>query len=130
MFLEPEGGVAYIDESGIINVFAGGQSPYRDKLQIARSLNMPPEKIRTVDYPTGGAFGGKDDITVQIHLALLAYKTGKPVKLWFSREESGVAGYHRTGSQIRLITSVDKDGGLLSNEAHIRVLGQQFWTSA
>ncbi|MEM3810987.1 MAG: molybdopterin cofactor-binding domain-containing protein, partial [Conexivisphaerales archaeon] len=84
MFLEPEGGVAYIDESGIINVFAGGQSPYRDKLQIARSLNIPPEKIRTVNYPTGGAFGGKDDITVQIHLALLAYKTGKPVKLWFS----------------------------------------------
>ncbi|MCL4344451.1 MAG: xanthine dehydrogenase family protein molybdopterin-binding subunit [Nitrososphaerota archaeon] len=119
MFLEPEGGVAYIDESGIINVFAGGQSPYRDKLQIARSLNIPPEKIRTVDYPTGGAFGGKDDVTVQIHLALLAYKTGKPVKLWFSREESGVAGYHRTGSEIHLITSVDKEGGLLSNEAQI-----------
>jgi CO/xanthine dehydrogenase Mo-binding subunit len=119
MFLEPEGGVAYVDEAGIINVFAGGQSPYRDKLQIARSLNLAPEKIRTVNYPTGGAFGGKDDVTVQIHLALLAYKTGKPVKLWLSREESGIAGYHRTGSEIKLRTSVDREGKLLSNEAQI-----------
>ncbi|MDP8023157.1 MAG: xanthine dehydrogenase family protein molybdopterin-binding subunit [Nitrososphaeria archaeon] len=119
MFLEPEGGVAYIDEEGVLNVLAGGQTPYRDKIQISRVLGIPPEKIRVKNTPTGGAFGGKDDITVQIHLALLAYKTKRPVKLVWSREESGVAGFHRTGSKIKLRTSANKDGALLSNEAII-----------
>ncbi len=119
MFLEPEGGVAYIDEDGVLNVLAGGQTPYRDKIQISRVLGIPLEKIRVKNTPTGGAFGGKDDVTVQIHLALLAYKTKRPVKLVWSREESGIAGFHRTASKIKLRTSASKDGSLLSNEALI-----------
>ncbi|MGC9208645.1 MAG: xanthine dehydrogenase family protein molybdopterin-binding subunit [Nitrososphaeria archaeon] len=119
MYLEPEGGVAYIDEDGILNVIAGGQTPYRDKLQIARVLGIPPDKIRVKNSPTGGAFGGKDDVTVQIHLALLAYKTKRPVRLAWSREESGIAGFHRTASKIKLRTAAAKDGTLLSNEATI-----------
>ena len=119
MFLEPEGGVAYFDEDGVLNVIAGGQYPYRDKLQIARVLGIPLEKIRVKNSPTGGAFGGKDDVTVQIHLALLAYKTKRPIKLAWSREESGVAGFHRTSSKIKLRTAVSKEGYLLSNEATI-----------
>jgi CO/xanthine dehydrogenase Mo-binding subunit len=119
MYLEPEGGVAYIDEDGILNVIAGGQTPYRDKLQIARVLGIPPDKIRVKNSPTGGAFGGKDVVSVQIHLALLAYKTKRPVRLAWSREESGIAGFHRTASKIKLRTAAAKDGTLLSNEATI-----------
>ncbi len=119
MFLEPEGGVAWIDEDGTINVVAGGQNPYRDKLQISRVLGLPMEKIRVVSYPAGGAFGGKDDITVQIHLALLAWKTGKPVRLVWSREESGVVGYHRHPYRMEMKTGATRDGRLTANLAKI-----------
>jgi len=117
MFIEPEGGLGYVDEKGVLNLFVGGQSPYRDRLQVARSLNMPKEKIRVVSYPVGGAFGGKDDITVQIHLALLALKTKKPVRLVWTREESGEAGYMRHEFLMKLETGVDKGGHLLANKA-------------
>ncbi len=119
MFIEPEGGYAYVDGSGVVHVLAGGQSPYRDKLQISRVLGISPEMIRVKNYPTGGAFGGKDDATVQIHLALLAYRTRKPVRLAWTREESGIAGYHRTASKITIRTAVDREGRLLSNSAKI-----------
>lgn len=119
MFLEPEVGLAYADEQGNLNILAGGQNPYRDRMQIARSLNMQPEKIRVINYPAGGAFGGKDDVTVQIHLALLATKTKRPVKLIWNREESGVGGFHRHPSLITLKTAASSDGRLLANDSHI-----------
>lgn len=119
MYIEVEGGVAWIDEKGVLNVFAGGQSPYRDKLQISRVLNIPMDKIRVVSYPVGGAFGGKDDVTVQIHLALSAWKTKKPVRLVWSREESGAAGYHRHSYKIEMKTGARRDGRLLANVAKI-----------
>jgi CO/xanthine dehydrogenase Mo-binding subunit/molybdopterin converting factor small subunit len=92
MFLETEAGVGFLHEDGNILLYVGGQAPYRDQLQIARALGIPREKIRVVSSIVGGAFGGKDEITVQIHLALLALKTKRPVKMALSREESGIAG--------------------------------------
>ena len=119
MFLEPEAGIAYTDELGNLNILAGGQNPYRDKMQVARSLNISPEKVRVINYPAGGAFGGKDDVTVQIHLALLATKTKRPVKLVWNREESGIGGFHRHPSLITLKTAVSDDGRLLANDSRI-----------
>jgi len=117
MFLEPEAGVGYYDQEGKLTLLVGGQSPYRDRLQVARSLGIPKEEIRVVSFPVGGAFGGKDDVTVQIHLALLVMKTKKPVKMVWTREESGAAGYSRHPFKIEMETGVNEDGKLVANRA-------------
>lgn len=118
-FLETEGGMAEIDGDGNITVWAGGQHPYRDQLQVARALGYNPKKIRIVNNPLGGAFGGKDEITVQIHLALLALHTKRPVKLWLSREESVVSGWKRHPMAVFYKTAFKRDGTLLANEVKI-----------
>ncbi|MDG7040327.1 MAG: xanthine dehydrogenase family protein molybdopterin-binding subunit [Nitrososphaerota archaeon] len=119
MFLETEAGMAYVDERGVVNLFCSGQGAYWDMRQVARTLGISEEMVRVVNYPEGGAFGGKDEITIQIYLALLAFKSRKPVKLVLSREESGAAGYHRHASRILLRMGVDRDGRMLASEAHI-----------
>ncbi|MCL5039064.1 MAG: molybdopterin-dependent oxidoreductase [Firmicutes bacterium] len=118
-FLETEGGVATADPDGGITVYAGSQHSYRDQLQIARALDLNPRLIRVVSNPTGGGFGGKDEIVVQIHLALLAHHTRRPVKLWLSREESVRAGIKRHREFLYYRTGVKKDGILVANEVKI-----------
>ncbi len=118
-FLEPESGVAAIDEDKNITIWCGGQHPYRDQLQVARALGMNPRKIRIVNTPTGGAFGGKDEITVQIHLALLVLHTGRPAKIVLSREESVIAGMKRHPMRIHMKTAAAADGTILANEARV-----------
>ncbi len=119
MFLETEAGVGLLDENGNVVLYVGGQSPYRDQLQIARALGIPREKIRVVSSIVGGAFGGKDEVTVQIHLALLALKTKRPVKMVLSREESGISGLKRHPVIITARTGALSDGKLLANQVRI-----------
>jgi xanthine dehydrogenase D subunit len=119
MFLETEAGVGIPDADGKVVLYVGGQAPYRDQLQIARALGMPREKIRVISSIIGGAFGGKDEITVQIHLALLALKTRRPVKMVLSREESGIAGLKRHPVIITTRTGADSQGRLLANQVRI-----------
>lgn len=105
-FLEPESGLAYIDEHGIITVLAGGQNPHDDQRQIAACLSLPLEKVRVVYPAIGGAFGGREDISVQILIALAAWKLGRPVKIDWTRAESirghpkrhAMTIYHRWGA--------------------------------
>lgn len=118
-FLETEGGVATIDQEGIITVFSSSQYPNRDIIQIARSLNYPEEKIHVVAHTIGGGFGGKDEITTQILLALGALKTKRPVKMVWDREESVIAGQKRLPIKITLKTGVTKDGKLMANQARV-----------
>jgi len=119
MFLEPEAGIGLLDDEGKIVLYVGGQSPYRDQMQVSRALAIPPEKVRVVSTPVGGAFGGKEENTVQIHLALLAMKTKRPVKMVWTREESGVAGMKRHPMIITMKTAASKDGELLGNKVGI-----------
>jgi CO/xanthine dehydrogenase Mo-binding subunit len=119
MYLELESGIAYVDKDERLVVYAGGQSPYRDQMQISRALGIPPEKIRVISTPVGGAFGGKEEITVQIHLALLAMRTKRPVKMVWSREESGIAGLKRHPMRIEMKTAADKRGQLIANKVRI-----------
>lgn len=119
-YLEPENGVAFYDEEeDIITVICGGQYPFRDQIQIARVLAFDPRKIRVINEPMGGGFGGKDEITTQIHLALLAYHTKRPVKMEISREESIVFSWKRHPMILRYKTGVKKDGTLVANEVYI-----------
>jgi xanthine dehydrogenase D subunit len=118
-YLEPEAGVAYLDKKGTLTLLAGGQGPYKDKLEICETLGIPEEHVRVITPPVGGAFGGKDDVTVQLHLALAVIKTGKPVKLVWTREESCIAGLKRHPSIIRMKTAAASDGTLTANKVEI-----------
>lgn len=93
-YLQPEAGLAFVREDGRIEVIAAGQWMHEDRAQIAHALGLPAERI-VVRYPAiGGAFGGREDLSVQIVLALAAWKTGRPVKIVWSREES-IRGHHK-----------------------------------
>jgi len=113
-FLEPEAGVAEIDEEGKITVHVGSQIPFADRRQIAASLAIPEEKVRVKATQVGGAFGGKEDISVQIHVALLAQATGRP-----ARQESLIVHPKRHATTIRLRTAATSDGTLTAVQAEI-----------
>jgi len=119
-YLETEGGVAVYDEKeGIITVWCGDQYAFLDQLQIARALNLDPEKIRVIGSPVGGAFGGKYEINVQIHLALLTYCTKKPVRLHWTREESVVTGEKRHAMRSTFKIGAKKDGQLVAIDVNL-----------
>ena len=119
MYLETEAGVAMLDENGKLTLYTGGQSPYRDQMQISRALGIKPEDVRVISTPVGGAFGGKEENTVQIHLALLALKTKHPVRMVWTREESGVAGMKRHPMVVTTKTAADREGRLIANQVRI-----------
>lgn len=118
-FLETEGGWAMVEADGSLTVQAGGQHGARDRLQLACILGWPESRIRVVTSPTGGAFGGKDELTVQPALALLALKTGRPVRLHLDRAESIAAGIKRNPMRIRMRTGCDAEGRLLAVEVDL-----------
>ena len=98
-YLQPEAGLGYIDEQGRVTVIVGGQWTHEDQEQIAHALNLPIDQVRVIYPAIGGAFGGREDMSVQIVLALAAqklYQKGikRPVKIIWSREES-IAGHHK-----------------------------------
>ena len=115
-FMETEGGYAEPTPEGGLAMFAGGQYGVRDRQQLARILAMPEETIRVVTSPTGGGFGGKDELTVQPVLALLALKANAPVRMQWTRAESVLAGTKRNPFRIRMRTACDADGMLLAQE--------------
>ncbi len=103
-YLQPEAGLGYIDENGRITVVVGGQWTHEDQEQIAHALALPPERIRVVYPAIGGAFGGREDMSIQIILALAANKLAamgiqRPVKIIWNREES-IIGHHKRHSYI------------------------------
>lgn len=118
-FMETEGGYAFVDGEGTLTICAGGQHGRRDRLQLARILGLPEERIRVVTSPTGGAFGGKDELTVQPALALLALKSGRCVRLQLERSESVAAGTKSNPMRIRMKTACDADGRLLAQEVDL-----------
>ncbi len=115
-YLQPEAGVAHIDEDGRVVVRAAGQWTHADQRQIAHALGLSEEKIR-VQYPAiGGAFGGREDMSVQIVLALAAWKLKRPVKIVWSRQESIVGHAKRHPMLIKAKWGATKDGKLIAAE--------------
>ncbi|MCH7677346.1 molybdopterin-dependent oxidoreductase, partial [candidate division KSB1 bacterium] len=86
-FMEPESSIAKPWYDGI-EVFSQGQGIYEDQKQIAKLLNLSLEKVKVVMVPNGGAFGGKEDLSIQGHAALFAYHLKRPVKITLTRDES------------------------------------------
>jgi len=118
-YLEPEAGIGKVDENGDITVWACTQFPSNVKKEVAKVLGLSLSKVRVIQTVTGGGFGGKLDISVHCHIALLASKTGKPVKLVYTRPESIMASTKRHPFIVKYKTGATKDGKLLAVEAEI-----------
>ena len=115
-YLQPEAGLAYIDEAGRITIACGGQWTHEDRHQVAHALGMANEDIRIVYPAIGGAFGGREDMSVQIVLALAAWKLQKPVRIIWSRQESMIGHGKRHASVIRAKWGATKDGKVIAIE--------------
>jgi len=110
-YIETENGVARMDEDGTLHMTVSTQAPFRDRFEIAKALGMAPERIHVTNPYLGGGFGGKDGATVQCLLGLAAmHSDGRPVKMWWSREESLLAGYKRHAARMHFKVGAKKDG--------------------
>ena len=118
-FMEPECAVAEPDGQGGVILHTGSQSVYDEQREIARMLKLPPERVRSVSSLVGGGFGGKEDMSVQHHAALMAWTTGLPVKVRFSRQESLNCHVKRHAMEMDITTACDRDGNLTAMKAMI-----------
>jgi CO/xanthine dehydrogenase Mo-binding subunit len=115
-YLQPEAGLAYLDEQGRITIACGGQWTHEDRHQVAHALGMANEEIRVVYPAIGGAFGGREDMSVQIVLALAVWKLQKPVRIIWSRQESMIGHGKRHAVVSRAKWGATKDGKVVAIE--------------
>ncbi|MCB2202609.1 molybdopterin-dependent oxidoreductase [bacterium] len=120
-YLQPESGLGYIDDEGRVAVMVGGQCNHEDRHQIAHALGLPEEQVRVIYPVVGGAFGGREDISIQLVLALAAYHLRKlgisrPVKIVWSREESIMGHHKRHAFTVQAKFGATKDGKILAAE--------------
>ncbi|MBC8098410.1 MAG: xanthine dehydrogenase family protein [Armatimonadetes bacterium] len=118
-FLQPEAGLAYLDEQGRITVAVAGQWVHEDLWQIMHALNLPEDQVRVIYPAIGGAFGGREDMSVQIVLALAVMKLRRPVKIIWSREESIQYHHKRHPFVIRTKWGAQRDGRIVAIEAQV-----------
>ena len=123
-YLQPEAGVSYIDEQGRVTVQVAGQWTHEDQEQIAHSLQLPLEKIRVIYPAIGGAFGGREDMSVQIVLALAVWRLhqrgiDRPVKIIWSREESIIGHHKRHPYLIRTRWGATKEGKVIAADCEV-----------
>ncbi|MDP1713808.1 MAG: xanthine dehydrogenase family protein molybdopterin-binding subunit [Anaerolineales bacterium] len=118
-YLQPEAGLAYIDSEGLITVESGGQWTHADRETIAHALGLPNEKIRVIYPAIGGAFGGREDMSVQITLALAAMKLRRPVKTIWSRRESIIGHGKRHAVTLKAKWGASKEGKLVAAEIEL-----------
>jgi len=118
-YLQPEAGLAFLDEEDRISVQAGGQWTQADQDQISHALDLPPGKIRVIYPAIGGAFGGREDLSVQIVLALAVWKLRKPVKIIWTRQESIIGHGKRHAMILKTKWGATKDGKLVAASTDI-----------
>ena len=118
-YLQPEAGLAYIDEAERVTVVIAGQWTHEDQEQICHALDMPPEQVRVIYPAIGGAFGGREDMSMQIVLALAARELRQPVKAQWNREESILYHHKRHPIKVRAKWGATKAGLLTAIEAEV-----------
>jgi CO/xanthine dehydrogenase Mo-binding subunit len=123
-YLQPEAGISYLDEEGRITVVVSGQWTHEDQEQIAHSLGLPLEKIRVIYPAIGGAFGGREDMSVQIILGLATMRLhergiDRPVKIIWSREESIIGHHKRHAYKLRAKWGATREGKVLAAKVDI-----------
>src|SRR5262249_56944060 len=119
-FLGPESGLAVPDGEGGVDVYVATQWLHVDRDQVAPCLGLAPEQVRIHLAGVGGAFGGREDLSMQIHGAMLALHTNRPVKIVYSREESFVGPIHRPPARIWMEHRATREGRLVC--VRVRIL--------
>ena len=117
-FMEPECAVAVPIDGGV-HIHSGDQGIYQTQKECAEALGLPIEKVRVTAAMVGGGFGGKEDMSVQHHAAILSYKTGLPVKVKFTRDESLLVHPKRHAMEMEFTTACDENGKLTAMKARI-----------
>ena len=128
-FLGPESGLAVPAEDGGVELYVATQWLHADQRQICGALGLPPEKVRLTLAGVGGAFGGREDLSMHVHACLLALHTGKPVKMVYNREESFFGHVHRHPAQMRYEHGAMRDGTLVYVKATIYLDGGAYASS-
>ncbi|HEX6663130.1 MAG TPA: molybdopterin cofactor-binding domain-containing protein [Gaiellaceae bacterium] len=129
-FLGPESGLAVPDGDGGVDIYVATQWLHVDRDQVAPCLDLRPEQVRIHLAGVGGAFGGREDLSMQIHGALLALHTKRPVKIVYSREESFVGHIHRHPAKIWAEHRATKDGKLVNVRVRILLDGGAYASSS
>lgn len=123
-YLQPEAGVAYIDEEGRVTVEVAGQWVHEEREQIAHALGLPLDRVRVIHPAIGGAFGGREDLSIQIVLALAALRLhergiDRPIKTIWSREESIVGHHKRHPYYFKARWGANRDGKVIAAEVEV-----------
>jgi xanthine dehydrogenase D subunit len=129
-FLGPESGLAVPDGDGGVDLYVSTQWLHVDRDQLAASLALPAEQVRVALAGVGGAFGGREDLSMQIHACLLALRTGRPVKILYGREESFFGHVHRHPARLRYEHGATRDGHLTYVKARIVLDGGAYASSS
>ncbi len=122
-FLGPEAGLAYPAPDGGVDLHVATQWLHADLEQIAPCLDLPEDKVRITLAGVGGAFGGREDLSMQIHAAMLALRTGRPVRMVYNRRESFFGHVHRHPAIMRYTHGARRDGTLVYVTAEILLDG-------
>jgi CO/xanthine dehydrogenase Mo-binding subunit len=123
-YLAPEAGLAYIDDEGRVTVEVAGQWAHEERLAIAHALGLPEERVRVIHPAIGGAFGGREDMSIQIVLALAAWRLQqrgilRPIKIIWSRAESMIGHHKRHPYIIRSKWGATKAGKVIAAESEV-----------
>ena len=129
-FLGTEAALAIPGEDGGVDLYVATQWLHVDQDQISASLDLPHDKVRIHLAGVGGSFGAREDLSVQIPLGLLALRTGRPVKVVLSRQDSFLGHVHRHPARMWYRHSADRDGHLVKVEARIILDGGAYLSSS
>ena len=118
-FMGPESGLAIPDGAGGVDLQMSTQWLHVDRDQVAACLGLAPDQVRLTLAGVGGAFGAREDVSMQVHICLLALRTGRPVKMVFTREESFLGHVHRHPAHMHYRHHANRDGRLVKVEARM-----------
>ena len=128
--LGPESGLAIPDGEGGVDLHLATQWLHIDRAQLADCLALPPEKVRLTMAGIGGAFGAREDLSMQAHACMLALRTGRPVKIAYSRPESFVGHVHRHPGKLTYEHGATRDGKLVYVKARVLLDGGAYASSS
>ena len=128
--LGPEAGLAIPAADGGVDLFIATQWLHADRDQLAPCLDLPPEKVRLHLSGVGGAFGAREDVSMQIHACLLALRTKRPVKMSYGRQESFYGHVHRHPSRVWMRHGATRDGKLVNVQARLLVDGGAYTSTS
>jgi len=129
-FLGPEAGLAVPDGEGGVDIYVATQWLHVDRAQVAPCLGLPLDQVRIHLAGVGGAFGGREDLSMQVHGAMLALQTNRPVKIVYNREESFTGHVHRHPARIWCEHRATRDGRLVNVRIRILLDGGAYASSS